>query len=98
MVAAAVQTLAACIASQRSPNPTSAAVSALFATAAVYCCCAFIAATYCCCACRIAYAYDLIPQVPCAPRMMACAGNMFETTKRGISSWNYGKVRVGDAF
>jgi hypothetical protein len=43
-------------------------------------------------ACRIAYAYDLIPQVPCAPRMMACAGNMFETTKRGISSWNYAKV------
>jgi hypothetical protein len=24
--------------------------------------------------------------------MMACAGNMFETTKRGISSWNYAKV------
>lgn len=41
---------------------------------------------------RIAYVYDLIPQVPCAPRMMACPGNMFETTKRGVSSWNYGKV------
>jgi hypothetical protein len=24
--------------------------------------------------------------------MMACAGNIFETTKRGITSWNYGKV------
>ncbi|WIA35276.1 hypothetical protein OEZ86_003735 [Tetradesmus obliquus] len=41
---------------------------------------------------RIAFQWDIIPQVPCAPRMMACQGSIFTTALPGISSWNYAPV------
>lgn len=41
---------------------------------------------------RIAYVADIVPQVPCAPRMMACRNTIFQTAAPGVTSWNYGKV------
>lgn len=41
---------------------------------------------------RISFIYDMIPQVPCAPTMMACKGTDFLTALPGVRSWNYGKV------
>jgi hypothetical protein len=46
----------------------------------------------CLLACRIAFQWDIIPQVPCAPQMMACQDSIFPTALPGVTSWNYAQV------
>lgn len=42
---------------------------------------------------RIAFKYDVVPQVPCAPQMMACKDVLYPSaTVDGVTSWQYSKV------